>query len=256
MEYTVKELADIAGVSSRTLRYYDQIGLLRPAVINESGYRIYRESEVDKLQQILFFRELGMDLSRIKAIMSDPTFDRITALKEHRHRLLAKEDRLKRLIRNLDQTIALAEGRGVSMTDREKFEGFKEKLVEENEQKFGKEARQKYGDEAVGRSNQKLRSMTEDQYNEVEILNQDLMSTLKQAYATQDPASDLAQKAADLHRQWLTFYWDTYSEEAHASLAQMYVGDERFKAFYDKEQPGTAEFLRDAILIYTGMNGE
>ena len=76
---------------------------------------------------------------------------------------------------------------------------------------------------------------------------------MAEAFKTGDPAGELAQKAADLHKQWLTYYWKEYSKEAHAGLAQMYVDDERFTAYYDKEQPGTAEFLRDAIHIYTGQ---
>jgi hypothetical protein len=81
----------------------------------------------------------------------------------------------------------------------------------------------------------------------------EVTDTLREAFATNDPASELAQKAADLYRQWLSFYWDGYTKEAHAGLAQMYVDDQRFTEYYDKEQPGSAEFLREAIFIYTGM---
>ena len=95
--------------------------------------------------------------------------------------------------------------------------------------------------------------MTQEQYAQFEKLGQMVLDTLKEALPTGDPASELAQKTADLHRQWLSFSWDKYSKEAHAGLAQMYVDDERFTAYYDQVQPGAAEFLRDAILIYTGM---
>lgn len=141
------------------------------------------------------------------------------------------------------------------MVDSEKFEGFKRDLVDENEKKYGKEVREKYGDEAVERSNAKLLGMSQEEYNAVAALETEIRETLKAAMQTGDPSSEVAQKAADLHRQWLTFYWDSYSKEAHAGVAQMYVDDERFTAYYDKEQPGTAKFLRDAILVYTGMNG-
>ncbi|CAK4869421.1 unnamed protein product [Aphanomyces euteiches] len=138
------------------------------------------------------------------------------------------------------------------MTDTEKFAGFKQKLIDENEAKYGKEAREKYGDHEVDKSNKKLKSMSEEQHAAVEKLGADVIDVLAAAYATGDPAGELAQKTADLHRQWLSFYWDTYSKEAHAGLAQMYVDDERFTAFYDAKQPGSAEFLRDAVWIYTG----
>ncbi len=254
MEYTVQKLGKLAGISTRTLRYYDEIGILKPARINSSGYRLYGAKEVDQLQQILFYRELGVSLENIKAIITDPNFDGIAALVEHREKLLERKEQLDRLIANVEKTIALKGGR-VIMTDKEKFEGFKHKMVEDNEKKYGKEVRGKYGDAQVDRSNKKLKGMTQEQYAEVEKLESDIFDTLKEAFKEGDPAGVLAQKAADLHRQWLSFYWDNYSKEAHAGVAQLYVDDERFTSYYDKEQPGMAAFLRDAVLIYTGMKG-
>ena len=252
MEYTVKKLAELASVSTRTLRYYDEIGILKPARINSSGYRIYGEKEVERLQQILFYRELDVNLEDIKRIISSPSFDSAAALKEHRRKLLEKRKQLDLLIDNVDKTIAETEGR-IKMSDKEKFEGFKQKLIDENEKKYGEEIRKKYGNETVDKSNKKLKNMTEEEYNRVTKLADEITETLHKAFLTGDPAGELAQKAADLHRQWLSFYWDNYTKEAHAGIAQMYVYDERFRAYYDKEQPGTAEFLRDAILIYTGI---
>lgn len=251
MEYTVRQLSELAGVSPRTLRYYHQIGLLKPARINESGYRFYGPAEVDRLQQILFYRELGVGLEQIGGIIDSPCFDRRKALREHRNKLLEKRARLDSLIANLDKTIAMAEG-GREMTDHEKFEGFKERLIAENESKYGTEIRAKYGAEAVETSNRKLRGMTAAEYEAVIKLGNEVLETLYAAYQTGDPGGELAQKAADLHRQWLSFYWDNYSKEAHLGVAQMYVDDERFKAYYDAKQPGAAEFLRDAVRIYTG----
>ncbi|UNC92467.1 MerR family transcriptional regulator [Candidatus Contubernalis alkaliaceticus] len=253
MEYTVHKLAKIAGVSTRTLRYYDEIGILKPARINSSGYRIYGQTEVNRLQQILFYRELGVSLECIKDIVTAPSFDGLRALKEHRDKLLDKKKQLDLLIDNVDKTIALTEGR-VKMTDKEKFEGFKKKMIDDNEKKFGSEIREKYGDEAINLSNKKIKGMTKEQHAEWEKLSSSLMSTLKEAFKTGDPAGELAQKTAYLHHQWLSCAWGHYNKEAHAGLAQMYVDDERFTAFYDQQQPGTAVFLRDAILIYTGMN--
>ncbi|OIK09156.1 MerR family transcriptional regulator [Bacillus sp. MUM 116] len=252
MEYTVQKLGKLAGISTRTLRYYDEIGILKPARINSSGYRIYGEKEVDRLQQILFFRELGVSLDNIKKIVTAPSFDAEKALQEHREKLLEKRSQLDVLIANVEKTIALTEGR-IEMSDQEKFEGFKQKMIDENEEKYGAEARQKYGGDAVDQSNAKIKNMTQAKYQEVTKLEQQVKETLAQAFATGDPAGELAQKAADLHKQWLSFYWNEYSKEAHAGLAQMYVDDERFKAYYDKDQPGIAEFLRDAIRIYTGI---
>ncbi|MFM1652093.1 MerR family transcriptional regulator [Brevibacillus sp. B_LB10_24] len=250
MEYTVQKLGQLAGVSTRTLRYYDEIGILKPARINSSGYRIYGQAEVDRLQQILFYRELGVSLDRIKKIITDPSFDKAKALAEHRAQLLDKRRQLDLLIVNVEKTISMTEGRA-TMTDKEKFEGFKQRLIEENEQKYGKEIREKYGDDTVDQSNEKLKNMTQEEYEEVTALEKRILDTLAEALKDGDPASETAQRAADLHKQWLTYYWKEYSKEAHAGLAQMYVDDERFKAYYDKQQPGTAEFLRDAVYIYT-----
>lgn len=253
MEYTVQKLAKLAGVSTRTLRYYDEIGILKPARINSSGYRIYGQKEVDRLQQIMFYREMDMSLDDIKRILSSPGFNQADALRDHREKLLEKRRQIEALIENVEKTIAYMEGR-IIMSDKEKFEGFKKKMIDENEKKYGKEAREKYGNEAVDESNRKLMNMTQEEYDKAVKLEKEFKDTLAEAFKTGDPAGELAQKAADLHKQWLTFYWNHYSKEAHAGLAQMYVDDERFKAYYDEKQPGTAEFLRDAILIYTGMN--
>ena len=141
------------------------------------------------------------------------------------------------------------------MTDAEKFKGFKRTMIEENEKQYGKEAREKYGDDAVDASNQRLKNLTREQHEEITALQQTLMQKLVQAKGQSNPKSELAQKVADLHRQWLCFFWPQYTKQAHATLARMYVNDERFTAYYDKEVPGTVQFLRDAILIYTDMDG-
>lgn len=253
MPYTVRQLANLAGVSPRTLRYYDQIGLLKPGATSEAGYRLYGAAEVERLQQILFYRELGLELEQIRKIVTDPAFDIVSALREHRRRLLAERERLDTLIANVDKTIAAKEGRTI-MTDRERFEGFKKRLIEENEQKYGQELRAKYGDDIVDQSNAKLMNLSPEQYKELTRIGEALLETLAAAFRTGDPAGELAQKAADLHRQWLMFFWPAYDAEAHANLAQMYVDDERFKAYYEKE-PGMTAFLRDAIRIYTGKTG-
>jgi len=250
MEYTIQKLGEMAGVSTRTLRYYDEIGILKPARINSSGYRIYGQKEIDLLQQILFYRALDVDLDTIKKIVTSPDFNGIRALSEHHDKLLEKKKQLDRLIANVEKTIASAEGRK-GMTYQEKFEGFKKRIVDDNERKYGEEVRAKYGNETADRSNKKVLNMTQEQYDKAEGLAQSIKETLAEAYKTGDPAGELAQRAVDFHRQWLCLYWDGYTKEAHAGLGDMYVADERFKAYYDAEQPGTAEFLRDAIKIYT-----
>lgn len=252
MEYTIQNLGIMAGISTRTLRYYDEINLLKPARVNSSGYRIYGQKEVDLLQQILFYKELGIELTQIRQILTAPDFDGYSALKEHRSKLLAKKEQLEMLITNVDRTISSVE-RKVVMTDKEKFEGFKKNLVEKNDNEYGEEIRQKYGKDTVEKSNNKLMNMTKEQFEEFEGLGEEIIVTLVEAAKTKDPAGELGQKVAKLHHKWLTFTWPQYSKEAHAGVASMYVEDERFKAYYDKHGEGLAEFLRDAVHIYTGV---
>lgn len=249
MEYTINQLAKLAGVSTRTLRYYDQCGLLPPKTVRSNGYRIYGETEVNRLQQILFYRELGVELSEIGRILAEKDFDGLSALQNHLTALREKRARLDRLIGNVQKSISAMKGEA-EMTDEEKFEGFKEKLILDNEQKYGGEIREKYGDEAVDRSNAKLKNMTKEQYGELEALTQELNRTLKAAFEQGDPGGELAQKACALHKKWLCFYWDHYSKEAHRGVAQMYVDDPRFTAYYDAIVPGCAVFLRDAVQIF------
>jgi DNA-binding transcriptional MerR regulator len=250
MEYTVKQLGDLAGVSGRTLRYYDQIDLLKPGWTNESGYRIYGPGEVDRLQQILFYRELGVDLSTIKDFLDSPDFRGEYALREHHKQLLEKRRQLDLLLQNVERTLAALEG-GKPMTDKEKFVGFKETLIKENEEKYGKEIREKHGDETVDASNAKLMGLTEEQFAEMQRLATEIIDSLVIAVDKEDPAGEAGQRIAELHRKWLSFTWKEYSKKAHAGLAEMYVADERFTAYYDQHKEGAAQFLRDAVVSYT-----
>lgn len=253
MEYTVKTLSRLAKVSPRTLRYYDEIGLLSPGRKEFSGYRIYGQKEVDRLQQILFYRELDVELGDIKELLDSPEYDRAAALQGHRNKILAEKYRLDALLVNLDKTIAGMEGDNM-MTDREKFEGFKQSLINENEKKYGPEIRKKYGDAAVEGSYNKFRKMDSSAYARAKELEEQILKELREAMETGDTAGKKAQETARMHKEWICMYWDNYSKEMHAGLVKMYTEDERFRAYYDKIGPGAARFLRDAVLQYTGQN--
>lgn len=254
MEYTVQKLAKLAGVSTRTLRYYDEINLLRPARINSSGYRIYGTSEVSILQQIMFYRELGLQLEEIRAMINAPGFDEVSALLAHRRELLAKRQQLDLLIENVSKTIAQKEGR-IIMTDQEKFEGFKQNLIKENENKYGEEMRGKYGSDTVEAAHKKLKNMSQEDHDRTTALEAAIKDQLKKAMIEGDPSSEAAQEVARLHKDWISFYWPEglYSPDAHYGLAQMYTEDERFTAYYEAIAPGAASFIVKAIKIFTGM---
>lgn len=138
--------------------------------------------------------------------------------------------------------------RSKSMSEKEQFEGFKKELIKENEQSFGKEVRQAYGDSEADASQAKLMNMSEESFTEFDNLDKEILEKLEKAERTKDPGSALAQEVARLHKQWLLYTWPSYTKEAHAKLAQMYVDDSRFGEHY----LGKAEFLRDAIHIFTG----
>lgn len=252
MEYTINKLAQMSGVTTRTLRYYDQIGLLKPARVNSSGYRLYGQREIDLLQHILFYRELDVSLEDIAAMLHDPDFDEAATLQSHYDKLKQKRARLEQIMATVEKTIASNKGEGI-MQDNEKFDGLKEKMIEENEQKYGSEIRAKYGHEKIDASNTKMMGMSREDFEAMNQLGEEIFTLLEKANATGDPSSDAAQKLAAKHKEWLAYSWPSYSKEAHAGLARMYVADERFTAYYDARIPGGAEFLRDAILIYTEM---
>jgi len=251
MEYTVNKLSKISGISARTLRYYDEIGLLKPVRVAASGYRLYGHDELDALQQILFYRELGFPLEEIKSILSVPGYDRGQAFESHLVLLKKKRERLDILINNVTKSISAMKGEA-NMTNNEKFEGFKQYLIDENERKHGSEIRNKYGDETIDAANTMLKGLTQEQYVIGEKLLIAYEETLKAALETGNPAGELAQAACDLHRQWLCVFYPGYSREYHIMLGEMYVTDERFKANYEKIAPGCAEFFHDAINIYCG----
>jgi len=206
---------------------------------------------VDTLQQILLYKELGFQLSDIKTLLSAPSFDQEKAFASHLHELQLKRERLDILIANVTKSISAMKG-ALTMSDAEKFEGLKQTLITENEEKYGTEVREKYGDKAMDESNNHLKGMTQEQYRESERLSAEIEVALKTAIEIGDPAGEHAQKACDLHRQWLCVFYPGYSKEYHVTMGELYVADERFGAHYDKIAPGCAAFLRDAIGVYCG----
>lgn len=247
MEYSIHALAEMAGVTTRTLRYYDKIGLLVPAYINGSGYRIYTSREADILQQVLFYKSLGMELRAIKDMMQEPGFDRQKALQDQLTQLQNQRRQMDLLIDNIQRTIQHEKGE-ITMSDKEKFEGFKQELVDENEHKYGAEVREKYGDKTVDESNARMMKLSQEQYDKMQQIATEILTLLESAVEQKaSPQSEAGKKIAVLHREWLGFTWPNYSREAHIGLGEMYVADERFKAYYDSNVEGCAQFLCEAI---------
>lgn len=251
MSYTIAALATLAGVTTRTLRYYDQIGLL-PAQRLPNGERTYEKAAVDTLQQILFYRTLGFSLEQIRALMQAPNFDRLAALRRHHAQLLTKQQMLTRLIHTVEKTIAQAEGRS-TMTDAEKFEGFKQQHIAKNEQAYGVEIRQRYGDSAVDAANRAYLQHTQTDLTDMQALDSRIRTALEQAVQQQaDPRGPAGETIVRLHRRWLAFTWPPgYTAQAYRGLADLYVQDTRFTSYYDAHITGCAAFLRQAIYAAT-----
>jgi DNA-binding transcriptional MerR regulator len=251
MEYSINKLAKLAGISTRTLRYYDEIELLSSKRISSNDYRVYGQEEIDLLQQILFFRELGVPLEEIKKIIWSKDYDEIASLQSHLSGLREKKEQMERLISNVEKTIAASKGE-ITMSDKEKFEGFKQTLLEDNERLYGKEIREKFGEDTINASNSKMMGLTPEQYEKMQKLSLEINESLKAAFTQGDPSSELAQQVCAMHKEWLGYFWNHYSTEAHLGLVQTYVDDPRFKKYYDAIEVGCAEFLRDAMQIYCG----
>ena len=247
MEYSIQELSHMAGVSARTLRYYDEIGLLKPAGKAQSGYRFYGEREVNLLQQILFYRERGLRLEQIGQILYRSDFDALEAMQEHLQELLAQKQRTEILIEAVKKTISSMKGEN-SMKNEEKFAAFKQKLVDENEARYGQEIREKYGDEKIDDSNRKMMNMTEAEFDDFQKLEVEINSRLQHAVLNQkDPKGQEGKEIALLHQRWIQHAWPKYSAKAHRGLVDMYLADERFTSYYDKEVAGCAAFLNRAV---------
>ena len=247
MEYGIRELSRLAGVSTRTLRYYDEIDLLKPDRVTEGGYRCYGPEKVMLLQQILFYRQRGFELKTIQKILYEKDFDMLTAMEEHLRALEDRKHRTEALIRTVQQTIRHLKGEE-TMHDREKFRALKENMLRENENRYGAEARQKYGNEQVDAANRKMMDLTGEEFARWQTLETEILSRLESAVKTNIGAdSEEAREIVQLHRQWLTLANPRYSPQMHRGIAMMYIADERFTAYYDRTVEGCAQLLHDAI---------
>ena len=247
MEYSIQALSRLSGVTTRTLRWYDHIGLLKPARVAESGYRYYGPDEVDRLRDILCYRALGVELARIRECLDDPAFDRAAALRSHLEALEARRERLDKLIGAVRQTIRCEERKEI-MSDSQKFEAFKEQTVRQYEAAYGKEARQRYGDAQVDEANAAVMKLSQAQYEEWMQLGQEIRQRLESAVQKGlSPQSEEGRAITALHRRWLTVTGGAYDATKHRGLAELYVMDERFTAYYDGQVAGCAQFLRDAV---------
>lgn len=241
--FTVKQLSELAGVTPRTLHHYDAIGLLKPSRVGDNGYRYYGEESVLRLQQILFYRELGISLEDIKKIMGRRDFDVLGALHSHREALQKQVRRLNRLINTVDNTIHHLKG-NTAMSDKAYFEGFSE----EEQERYAAEAEQMYDPETVRESNRKWKGYSgakkEAILAEGNAIYTDLIAAMPKGAASPE-----VQAIVERWRKHMDYFWTPKLDQLLA-LASGYRDDPRFRANFDKMHPQLAGFMQEAVKIY------
>ena len=241
---TIGAVARLAGVSVRTLHHYDAIGLLSPSTRTESGYRTYDDADLDRLQQILYFRELDLPLRDIASILDDPGFDRIAALRLQRRTIDERIERLIQLAAALDTAIA-AEERGEPMKPEDMLEIFGDFDPSEHEA----EAEERWGETPAYReSARRTAGYGTAEWQEIATEAAAITGRFVELLdAGIDPQDGRALEAADRHRAHITRWFYECSPEIHAGLADLYVSDPRFTAGIDRERPGLAAYMAAAI---------
>ncbi|MFI7142020.1 MerR family transcriptional regulator [Streptomyces massasporeus] len=245
MNYSVGQVAGFAGVTVRTLHHYDDIGLLVPSERSHAGHRRYSDADLDRLQQILFYRELGFPLEKVAALLDDPDADPRAHLRRQHELLTARIEKLRKMAAAVEHAME-ARTMGIDLTPEERFEVFGDNDPEQ----YAEEVEQRWGDtEEYADSQRRTASYTKEGWKRIQAEAADwgerygaLMS------ADEPPTGEAAMTLAEEHRQHICTWFYECSYEIHRCLGDMYVSDERFKAFYDALRPGLAEHLRDAIV--------
>lgn len=240
--YTVHQLATHAGISVRTLHHYDAIGLLKPAR-RGNGYREYGQEEVLRLQQILFFRELGFKLEDIRDILYRPDFDVLKALEGHRLLLQKRSERLSRLLETVDRTITTLRGE-TDMEIKEYYKGFSDEQVEE----YRKEVRESWGADTLNESEYRVKAMGKEKFDEVQANGQRIFQAIADNM-DKGPGSDVVQGLVAEWREWLE-HFSHYTDEMVFGLGRSYSRDSRFAAYYHKIHTDLPEFFTKAIEAY------
>lgn len=241
MSWSINEVVRMSGVTSRTLRHYDAIGLLKPESTEFSGRRIYGHADLLKLQEILLLRDLGLPLKTIGEVLdsAESAADRIAALGEHLEWLRRERTRVDQLIQTVEQTIE----EGDQMNPERMFEGFAANPYEA-------EARQRWGDEAVDESKEKMKNLSPGEVERLRAGFGDVHSRIEALLEAGTPVEDeRVQEAVQAHFEIVSLAWEP-SREAYIGLGEMYVTDDRFREVIGRGNDEMVEFLRDAMKVY------
>jgi DNA-binding transcriptional MerR regulator len=241
--YSVGQVADLSGVTIRTLRHYDEVGLLSPGERSTAGYRIYEESDLERLQQILFYRELGFTLKEISTLVDDPRTDAIGHLQRQRRLLSRRIERLSAMVDAIDYEME-ARTMDIRLTSEERLEVFGEFRPED----YAEEAERRWGgSESYKKSQRRVATYKKEDWQQLKAEEEEVRARLAAAFeAGLAPDSEEAMAAAEAHRQHISRWFYECSYDIHCGLTDMYVNDERFRSNYDATAPGLAQFIREA----------
>lgn len=243
--HTVRQVADLAGVTPRTLHHYDTIGLLKPSLVGGNGYRYYGDEALLRLQQILLYRELGFDLEAIKRLMAQKDFSVVKALEAHKAALKKRIERLQRLVETVDKTIASQQG-GTTMSDEQLFEG-----LTAQEKEYAEEALERWDPSVVRESHRRYGQLTAAQKAAMKEAGAEHLRQWAALIGT-DPAGPQARNMVEQWRKGIEFFY-TPTPEILVGLSQMYLDDPRFKATYDKVDPRLADYIRQCVVAVYGV---
>lgn len=245
-KYKVKELAELAGVSVKTLHHYDKIGLLSPAIRSEKNYRLYGENELYRLQQILFYKELAMPLTEIGEILDNRNFDQLNALMEHKQMIQNEKLRLDELVNTIDKTILQLKGKKM-ITDKELYKGFNSEEIE----KMKAESKKKFGEKEFNTSEKYLKSLSKEQFEELKKEQKDLFRNLLKLSAEDIESETVQLEIARLYQN-IRKFWGTHGSPStqkseFKGLGKLYVSDPSYTKVDGEIHEWFPEFLEKAM---------
>lgn len=245
MSYSIGRVAELAHVTVRTLHHYDEIGLLSPSGRTSAGYRRYAEADLERLQQILFYRELGFSLVEIATILDDPDADAEAHLLRQ-HRLLTEQaGKLQHMIAAVEFALEASKV-GIQLTPEERFEVF----GDFDPDQYADEARERWGGtDAYKESERRVAKYSKADFEQIKAEGAKLLDDIAAAMTSGLPSDGSeAMALAEEHRHQISKWFYTCSYEIQTGLAEMYLADERFMAYYERHTPGMAQYLHNAIL--------
>lgn len=246
MNYKIGYISKISGVSTRTLRFYEQKGLIIPKKDPQTNYRYYTDQDINTLQQILLYKELGLELSEIKPLIQGlDNKTTIELLESHLNELSKRQVQIQTIINTIQSTIQSIKGE-ITMKNDQKFEGLKNKLINDNDTKYKDEVIDKYGNDSYEQSKKSFKNMTKETFDHMNNLNDELIQTLIKLKNDRNNPK-LEEKVFNLHKEWITITWGKYNPQAHKGVTDLYISDERFTSYYDNHEPGIAKILRDTV---------